>query len=153
MSIVLESIGTVYCSREEVKDDLWDSEQSYIELGTDFSEESLFGLEDFSHVMVIFHMDQVKKEKIVLSARHPRNREDWPKVGIFAQRGKNRPNQMGLTVCKVIKVEGKKLYLNGLDAVNGTSVLDIKPWVKEFGVRGNVKQPEWITELMERYWE
>ena len=86
------------------------------------------------------------------SARHPRNNAEWPKVGIFAQRGKNRPNQIGLTLCKILKVDGTALYLEGLDAVDGSPVLDIKPWVIEFGPRGPVLQPKWISELMRGYW-
>ena len=69
-----------------------------------------------------------------------------------AQRGKNRPNQLGLTICKILKVEGKQLHLEGLDAVHATPVLDIKPWVAEFGPRGEVVQPTWMSELMEHYW-
>lgn len=149
---LVESIGCVKSTRKEVLDDRWDSEESYIELNDKFSEESFFGLSDFSHVEIIFYMDKVDPKKIVTDARHPRNREDWPRVGIFSQRGKNRPNQLGLTICKIKKVEGKRLFLEGLDAVDGTPVLDIKPWVKEFAPRGEHKQPFWITELMKNYW-
>lgn len=152
-TITLTPIGTVHSTRTQIADDLWDHEQSFIELGEDFSVEALFGIDSFSHVEVIFYMDQVKPEKIVRTARHPRNRQDWPKIGIFAQRGKNRPNQLGLTICQVERVEGKRLYLRGLDAIDGTPVLDIKPWVQEFGPRGSHKQPTWISTLMERYWD
>jgi len=149
----LNSIGTVKSTRSEIKDDLWDSENSYIELSSNFSEEALYGLNDFSHVEIIFFMDKVNPKKVVTTARHPRHREDWPKVGIFSQRAKNRPNQLGLTICKIKKVDGNKLYLEGLDAIDGSPVLDIKPWVKEFAPRGKVIQPEWISELMKQYWE
>ena len=74
-------------------------------------------------------------------------------MGIFSQRGKNRPNQIGLTICKIIKVEDKNLYIEGLDAIDGTPVLDIKPWVQEFAPRGAIRQPSWITELMREYWQ
>jgi tRNA (Thr-GGU) A37 N-methylase len=73
-------------------------------------------------------------------------------VGIFAQRAKNRPNQIGLTVCRVLEVGGRVLRVAGLDAVDGTPVLDVKPWVRELGPRGEVHQPAWMTALMERYW-
>ncbi|MDA9189648.1 SAM-dependent methyltransferase [bacterium] len=152
INLKFNAIGTVKSTRTEVKDDKWDSEKSYIELSSDFTEESLFGLSDFSHAEIIFYMDQVNPEKVVNTARHPRNREDWPKVGIFSQRGKNRPNQIGLTICKIIKIEGTRLYLEGLDAVDGTPVLDIKPWVNEFAPRGETSQPKWIGELMKSYW-
>lgn len=152
MEINLQSIGTVKSTRTEILDDNWDSEEAYIELNDHFNNESLLGLEDFSHVEVIFYMNKVKPEKIVSTARHPRNRDDWPKVGIFSQRGKNQPNQLGLTISEILKVDGNRLYLKGLDAVNGTPVLDIKPWVNEFAPRGIHKQPAWITELMNKYW-
>ena len=92
------------------------------------------------------------ENKIETSARHPRNNPNWPKVGIFAQRGKNRPNRLGVTVVKIIKREGTRLTIQGLDAVDGTPVLDIKPVICEFLPRGEVNQPEWAGELMREYW-
>jgi len=137
-----------------VEDDSWDSEKVHIELdNSHFSDEALVGLKEFSHVEIIFYMDQVDPSKIEQAARHPRNNLEWPKVGIFAQRGKNRPNQIGATVCRILKVEGMKLYLEGLDVVDGSPVLDIKPWITEFAPRGPVYQPQWISELMKKYWK
>lgn len=154
MKIELTPIGIVKSTRIQPKDDHWDSIQSSIELDSSrFTPSSLEGLSTFSHVEIIFYMDRVSTEKIVADARHPRNNLDWPKVGIFAQRAKNRPNQIGTTICQVKKVDGTTLHLVGLDAINGTPVLDIKPWVKEFGPRGDVKQPTWVGELMKVYWE
>jgi tRNA-Thr(GGU) m(6)t(6)A37 methyltransferase TsaA len=151
--IILNPIGKVGSSRKEVIDDNWDQESCFVELDNkNFSPEALAGLVDFSHVEVLFFMDQVDPSKVEKVARHPRNNSEWPKVGIFAQRGKNRPNQIGSTICKILKVEGLKVYLQGLDAVDNTPVLDIKPWVKEFGPRGEIKQPKWISELMVGYW-
>jgi len=151
--ILLQAVGTVRSSRSAVEDDLWDAETVHVELDDRFSETALAGLETFSHVEIIFFMNQVRPEKIETEARHPRNNEAWPKIGIFAQRGKNRPNQLGTTICAIERVAGRKLHVRGLDAVDGTPVLDIKPWVQEFGPRGAVRQPSWITELMERYWK
>ena len=152
-SITLKPIGKVNSTRLKVEDDNWDKESVFIEINSsEFTIEALFGLETFSHVEVVFYMDQVDPQKIENNARHPRNNPEWPKVGIFSQRGKNRPNQIGLTICRVLKVDGTKLFLEGLDAINGTPVLDIKPWVKEFAPRGEVFQPNWISELMKGYW-
>lgn len=149
----MSPIGWVRSTRQQVEDDNWDAESVRVELDTnEFSEEAFAGLADFSHVEVIFYMDQVDASKIERTARHPRNNTEWPKVGIFAQRGKNRPNQIGTTICKILKVEGSKLHLEGLDAVDGTPVLDVKPWVIEFAPRGVIFQPKWITELMKGYW-
>ena len=111
MDINLSSVGTVRSTRHEPTDDFWDMEEVYLELTDEFSEESLYGLSDFSHLELIFFMDKVNAKNIVTNARHPRNRLDWPLVGIFAQRGKNRPNQLGLTDCKILKIEGKKIFV------------------------------------------
>ena len=152
-TISMTPIGHVRSTRKKVEDDKWDHEQVYIALAADqFSAEALTGLADFSHVEVIFYMDQVDPAKIERTARHPRNNTAWPKVGIFAQRGKNRPNQIGTTICKIQKIAERNLHLEGLDAIDGTPVLDIKPWVKEFAPRGAVYQPAWISELMRDYW-
>ncbi len=146
-------IGTVRSTRKKIEDDHWDQEDVFVELdASQFSPEALSGISDFSHVEILFHMDQVDPSKVEKTARHPRGNTDWPKVGIFAQRGKNRPNQIGATVCRVLTVEGGRLHLEGLDAVDGSPVLDIKPWVQEFAPRGEISQPQWITELMRNYW-
>lgn len=152
MQITSSPIGTVRCSRQEVVDDGWDAETAFIELDPRFGPEALVGLDAFSHVEVIFFLHHVAPEKIEHGARHPRNDPSLPLVGIFAQRGKNRPNQLGTTVCRVLRVEGTRLHVGGLDAVDGTPVLDLKPWVRELGPRGEVKQPAWMDALMAGYW-
>ena len=150
--IKLRPIGIVENTRSEVEDDNWGGVVSKIVLSDEFGEESLRGIEEFSHVEVIYSFHQADAQKVVAGARHPRNNTRWPKVGIFAQRGKNRPNHLGLTVAKVLKCEGKILYVKGLDAINGTPVLDIKPVMKEFLPEGTVRQPKWVSELMGQYW-
>lgn len=151
--IVLTPIGVVRSPRTAVVDDDWDAVKARIELDpARFTPDALAGLESFSHVEVVFHMDQVDPARVETAARHPRNNPNWPAVGIFAQRGKNRPNQLGLTVCRVDRVAGLTLELTGLDAVDGTPVLDLKPWVQEFAPRGPTRQPAWMSELMRGYW-
>lgn len=148
----VEPIAFVRSSRAETVDDDWDKEQVSIQLADGFGEEALYGLGDFSHVEVLFVFDQVPEAKVERGARHPRGREDWPLVGIFAQRGKNRPNGIGLTTCAILGVEGRTLRVSGLDAVDGTPVIDLKPVMREFAPRGNVTQPDWVGELMADYW-
>lgn len=114
--------------------------------------ECLVGLTDFSHVEIIFHFHRVAESEIVTGRQHPRNRLDFPKVGIFAQRGRNRPNRLGVTICRLLSVENLSLEVVGLDAIDGTPVLDIKPYVREFAVRGEVHQPAWVDQLMRGYW-
>jgi tRNA (Thr-GGU) A37 N-methylase len=90
--------------------------------------------------------------RIETGARHPRNREDWPLVGIFAQRGRTRPNRLGLSRCNLLKIEGLQLTVQRLDAIDGSPVLDIKPYMAEFAPIGEVLQPAWSSELMTRYY-
>jgi tRNA-Thr(GGU) m(6)t(6)A37 methyltransferase TsaA len=154
MQIVLASIGTVQSPRKELIDDDWGNVISSITLDPNrFTPEALVGLSEFSHIEVIFYMHKVNPERIHLGARHPRNRTDWPRVGIFAQRAKNRPNPIGVTCCRLLEIDGLTITVQGLDAVDGTPVLDIKPYVREFAPREETIQPAWISELMAGYWE
>ncbi len=97
------------------------------------------------------HWDAVDPEQVELVARNPRNRIDWPKVGIFAQRAKRRPNRIGVSCCRLVAVDGLRVHVEALDAIDGSPVLDLKPWVTELGPRGLVRQPAWMTELMNDY--
>ncbi len=152
-SITIRPIGTVANERTEPIDDDWDEITSTISLDSErFGPDVLAGLDEFSHVEVVFVFDRVDESKVHLGARHPRNREDWPKVGIFAQRAKARPNRIGVTTCRLLAVAGTTLTVVGLDAIDGTPVLDLKPHVLEFAARGDVHQPVWIGELMAGYW-
>ena len=125
--IEIEAIGFVESSRAELRDDDWGGLESRIVLDARFEPDALAGIEDFSHVEVLFHFHRVDPGKIVSGARPPRNREDWPAVGIFAQRGKNRPNRLGSTIARVVGREGRVLRIAELDAVDGTPVIDLKP--------------------------
>jgi len=153
MTFAIEPIAFVRGGRAEAVDDDWDRETAVIELAPGFTADAIAGLGDFSHAEIAFVFDRVPPEKIETGARHPRNRTDWPLVGIFAQRGKNRPNRIGITVCRIEKVEGTRIHVRGLDAVDGTPVIDIKPVLREFLPRGDVRQPDWASELMAGYWE
>jgi tRNA-Thr(GGU) m(6)t(6)A37 methyltransferase TsaA len=150
--ITLSPIATVKNVRQKVEDDRWGGIASVIELNSSFTEEALLQIDEFSHAEIIYYFHLVEDRKIETGARHPRNNKDWPEVGIFAQRGKNRPNRLGATIVKIIKREGARLFVQGLDAVDGTPVLDIKPVMKEFLPREEIHQPAWATELMKNYW-
>ena len=152
MTITLEAIGTVRGARSAAEDDYWGNVESRIELADGFDADALAGLDTFSHAEIIFVFHQVPDEKIVRDARHPRNNPAWPKIGIFAQRGKNRPNRLGSTIVRVLGVEGRVLRVGELDAIDGTPVLDIKPVLREFLPREPVRQPDWVAELMREYW-
>jgi hypothetical protein len=90
-------------------------------------------------------------DRTSISDGHPRGNTDWPLVGIFAQRDKNRPSRLGVSRCRLQRVDGLDLHVTGLDAVAGTPVLDVKPYMIEFGPRGEVHQAAWSTQIMRSY--
>ena len=147
----IEPVGFVRSSRTEPLDDAWDSESSHIELIAPFNGAALQGVTDFSHCVVVYLFDRAAWDESKM-ARHPRGNTSWPRVGIFAQRAKDRPNRLGVTICRVVDVIDNVLVVSGLDAIDGTPVIDIKPHMNEFGPRGEVTQPSWATELMAEYW-
>jgi tRNA (Thr-GGU) A37 N-methylase len=153
VSFRLDPIGHVRGGRDQPVDDDWGASRARIELDpARFGPEALAGLADFSHLEVIFVFDRVAESDIEYGARHPRGRTDWPLVGIFAQRGKNRPNRLGLCACRIVAVDGLAVEVEGLDAIDGTPVLDLKPAMAEFLPRGPLRQPAWAGELMRSYW-
>ena len=147
----IHPIGRVRSSRTKPEDDRWDEESSQIELIAPIDSRSLLGLASFTHCIVVYVFDQASWDESKMS-RHPRGNIDWPEVGIFAQRAKDRPNRLGVTVCRILEVDGSTIRVAGLDAIDGTPVVDIKPWMDEFGPRGEVSQPSWSSELMKDYW-
>jgi tRNA-Thr(GGU) m(6)t(6)A37 methyltransferase TsaA len=151
--IAMKPVGVVHSTRSSLDDDRWDAVVCSIEMDAEqFTPEALAGLDAFSHIEVVYVFDRVDPQRVERGARHPRSNADWPRVGIFAQRAKNRPNRIGTTICRLARVEGLRIHVTGLDAIHGTPVLDIKPWVREFGPRGEIHQPAWISELMRAYW-
>jgi len=145
-------IGWVRGGRGDVRDDDWGDVRARIELVDGVPASALDGLEDFSHAEIIFLFDRVNASAVVAGARHPRGNPAWPRVGIFAQRGKDRPNRLGSTIVEIIARDGITLTVRGRDAIDGTPVLDIKPVMAEFLPRGPVGQPQWSQELMREYW-
>lgn len=153
MKFEVQPIGVVRSPRKDLTDDFWGKVDAEIVLAEHLPDAAFAGLGDFSHVEVIFLMDRVDPAKVEVGARHPRERMDWPLVGIFAQRGKARPNRIGLTRGTIQKVEGRVLTVRGIDAIDGTPVVDIKPWMNEFAPIGATRQPAWATELMADYYK
>jgi len=153
MKITIEPIGYVFSERKEAIDDNWNSIKSYIQVNEEFGEESIIGLKEFSHIEVIYYFHKVDKTKVIIKSEHPRENQNWPKVGIFSQRKKARPNLLGATISKIIKIEGRKIFLESFDAIDGTPVIDIKPVFNEYLPRCDVIQPLWTIELMNKYWE
>ncbi|WP_199562120.1 SAM-dependent methyltransferase [Micromonospora deserti] len=152
-AITVEPVGTVVGGRTEAFDDDWDTVEAVIRLdGTRFEPDALAGLDAFSHLEVVFQFHLVNPSSVNSAARHPRDNPEWPKVGIFAQRGKNRPNLLGVSRCRLLAVDGLDVHVHGLDAIDGSPILDVKPYMAEFGPRGQTSQPAWATELMSAYY-
>lgn len=152
-ALAIVPIGTVRGGRAEPIDDDWGAVTCQIVLDERWPVDALAGLEDFSHVDVVYVFDQVDEATITVGARHPRNNIEWPKVGIFAQRAKGRPNRLGVTTCEIIGVVDRVVTVRGLDAIDGTPVVDLKPYMVEFAPRTEVRQADWSHELMSDYWQ
>jgi tRNA-Thr(GGU) m(6)t(6)A37 methyltransferase TsaA len=150
--ILMRPIAHIHNARTGLDDDNWGGMVSEITLDSSLPEEGLLGLEAFSHAEILYYFDRVGDATDIPMLRHPRGNPSWPKVGIFAQRNKDRPNHIGLTIVRIVRREGRSLFVEGLDAIDGTPVLDIKPVMEEFLPRGEVRQPQWSHELMQAYW-
>jgi tRNA (adenine37-N6)-methyltransferase len=150
-SYTVVPVGVVHSSRTEPTDDDWDSETTTIELIAPYGPDCVRGLTGFSHLEVVYLFHLVDPAQPLTQSRHPRGNKAWPLTGIFAQRGKDRPNRIGISTCELVTVSGKTLTVRGLDAVDGTPVLDIKPYVTEFAPRTPIRQPAWSRELMVDY--
>jgi tRNA-Thr(GGU) m(6)t(6)A37 methyltransferase TsaA len=148
----MQPVAHVVGGRDEVRDDDWGAERAVLLLDERFSPDALLGLSEFSHLEVVYVFDRVDPERVETGARHPRGNADWPRTGIFAQRAKDRPNRIGVSRCRLLGVDGREVSVSGLDAVAGTPVLDIKPYMNEFAPQEPAHQPAWATELMAGYW-
>ena len=151
--IVIDPIGIVVSEVTGDRDTGWAGTTAEIRLDASrFQPDALAGLEEFSHLEVLFHLDRVPAERVVFGLRHPRENVEWPKIGIFAQRGRARPNRVAATICSIVSVAGHSVHVRGLDAFAGSPVLDIKPVMAEFlPDKSTIRQPAWSRELMQNY--
>jgi len=147
---MFEPIGYVRSNATEKTDLHWGAVISDIVIKDDLRD-GLKGLEEFSHVIVVYHLNEAKFEKEKHAIRRPQGREDMPRVGIFAQRAKDRPNSIGITSVKLLSVRQNIIQVQGLDAINGTPVLDIKPYYPQFDFKKDAAVPKWVNTLMKDY--
>jgi len=147
---MFEPIGFVKSSVEEKVDRNWGSIVSQIVINETLAD-GLTGLNDFSHIIVVFHLDQAKFIKDEHLVRRPQGRDDMPNVGIFAQRAKDRPNPIGITAVKLLSVHKNIIEVQGLDAINGTPIFDIKPYYPKYDLKSESTVPEWVDILMSGY--
>lgn len=150
MTINIQAIGTVRSPRKEDVDEGWGGVISEILLDESFAP-GLKGLSEFSHVLVVFYMHRATFEEGAHLRRRPQGRQDMPNIGIFAQRAKHRPNPIGVTAVELLEVSGTTITVRGLDAIDGTPVLDVKPYFPVYDCRVEAKTPGWVDELMKGY--
>lgn len=147
--IIMTPIGYVENNVQAKKDVSWGKDISRIVLEKEYYM-GLSGLEDFSHAIIIYYLDKAEYKPEKHLQRRPQNRENMPLVGIFSQRGKDRPNKIGMTAVRIVEVCEKALVVKGLDAINGTAVLDIKPYYPVYDKK-EAAVPDWVNRLMEHY--
>lgn len=146
----MDPIGVVRNGVAATRDEEWGRVVSEIQLRPDLAE-GLVGLEQFSHVVVLFLMHEARFDAVTQLTRRPRDRTDMPVVGAFAQRSRHRPNPIGVTTVELKRIQGASLFVRGLDAVDGTPVLDVKPHVPAFDSPSRPRVPDWVSRLMEGY--
>ena len=143
--IVIEPIGEVRNNINLPLREGWEEVVSELILNANL-EEATEGLEQFSHIIVVFWMHKVPPERDTPTKVHPRGRKDLPLVGLFATRAPYRPNPLGVTIVRLLERQGNVLKVKGLDAINGTPVIDIKPYLPRNGVI-EVTFPQWVSKL------
>lgn len=149
--IACAPIGTVRCPVTQMSQGNWAQVVSEIHLDPQYRG-GLQGLEGYSHVLVVFHLDRIPPfDAAKQLLRRPRGMEDMHEVGVFAQRTKYRPNPIGITAVALQGIQDNVVSVRGLDALDGTPVLDIKPYIPEFDRIENVRVPSWVAHVMEGY--
>lgn len=143
MEITLQSIG-VAKNQEKKHFGGWASVATDLLLNEKYRD-ALKGLEDYSHLIVIYWMHDVKTCDI----RHvPQGKVgEVPEVGIFACRCPQRPNPIGVSTVKLLNVKNNIVSVEGLDVINGTPILDIKPYTPQYDAPANARVPDWVNKL------
>jgi tRNA (Thr-GGU) A37 N-methylase len=151
VELAVRPVAVVRNCRTEAIDNQWNSITSTIELLDDVPVASLTGLETFSHIEILFLADRASDVPPAPWSRRPRGNPEWPEVGIFAQRNKDRPNRLLSSIATIVAVSERTVTVTGLDAIDGTPVLDIKPVFSWSGPQGLLVTPQWSDDLGERY--
>lgn len=141
--IKIKPIGIIKNKIDKPKFGGWLELISEIILNEEY-EKALDGIEEFSHITVIYWMSEVK----TCTIKHkPQGKQEVPIVGILACRCPTRPNPIAITTVKLLEKDKNVLKVKGLDAINNTPVIDIKPYTPQYDKVENVKIPDWINKL------
>ena len=143
----LYPIGWVRNSYRETLPGGWETTESELIIEPEL-EPALDGLEDFSHLIVLFWMHSAKYEGQVKI--HPQGRKEMPLVGLLASRSPHRPNPIGMTVVRLLEHRGRLLRVQGLDAIDGTPIIDLKPYLPSDEVPG-AQRPKWVASISKGY--
>lgn len=148
---MFSAIGVVHNNEQQREGVDWRQVVSEIEVWEGL-EAGLSGLHGFSHIIVVYNLHKVDYSPNKHLQGKPHGRTDMPIVGVFSHRTENRPNPIGVTVVELLKVEGCILKVRGLDAVDGTPIWDIKPYVPQYDLRVDAKVPDWVEQLLDDYY-
>ena len=147
-AITMHPVGYVQNEIHTPADDIWNKVISEIHINADL-QDGLQGLADWSHVVVIFQMHETQFDRETHLVRRPRERDDMPRLGIFAQRARHHPNTIGITAVRLLGIENHIVRVKGLDAIHGTPVLDIKPYAPIYDGVSEPLVPAWFVRLMQ----
>jgi len=148
--MICQPIGIVKSPVKEAVDKGWGEVTSELHINKEYAD-GLKGIDAFSHIVVVFQMHQSTWNPETDLVRRPQGRADMPLLGIFAQRAKHRPNPIGITAVKLLGVKGNVLTVKALDAIDGTPILDIKPYFPKYDRIDKSTIPEWVDRIMEGY--
>jgi tRNA (adenine37-N6)-methyltransferase len=141
--VTLKPIGTVKSIVKEPRHGGWADVVSRLEIDGEYAA-GMKGLEDYSHVTVVYWMNQVDSCTITYT---PQGRKDVPEVGIFACRCPTRPNPIAVSTAELVRIDGSVLTVKGLDALDGTPIIDVKPYTPQYDLRERVRVPYWVNRL------
>jgi tRNA-Thr(GGU) m(6)t(6)A37 methyltransferase TsaA len=149
-NISLKIIGYVESNVKKQTDEHWGDVVARVVLVPEYRA-GLQGIEQFSHALIVTFLHEARFEASRHLVRRPRGLDTMPEVGIFAQRAKDRPNPLGITAVSIVGVKSGVLLVRGLDAIDGTPVVDVKPYYPSYDRIMNATVPEWVDRLMKDY--
>ncbi len=142
--MTLKAIGVVRNGIRQPPKQGWENVVSDIVVNSSLTE-ALDNLDEFSHIIILYWMHQARTASQLPMKIHPRGNQELPLVGLFATRSPNRPNPVGKATVRLLKHQGNILKVKGLDAVDGTPVIDIKPYIPGYDSATDATVPSWIT--------
>ncbi|MBU0741483.1 tRNA (N6-threonylcarbamoyladenosine(37)-N6)-methyltransferase TrmO [bacterium] len=148
--LALAPIGRVRSPVREPVDEDWGDVEAVIDVEPALRP-GLRGLEDFSHLVVVTYLHEASFDPERHLVRRPRGLNEMPEVGIFAQRAKDRPNSLGVTCVQLVAMVDEGVRVRGLDAIDGTPVLDLKPYYPHYDAAPDARVPGWVDVLMRGY--